>query len=83
VCAGKLRSSMAAADTRRSDPLTTHEPHSRSYMCLICGYVYDEHQGAPETGVPPGTAWDALPLSWHCPDCGATREEFEPTEEGT
>ena len=52
----------------------------RKYMCLICGFVYDEELGMPEDGIPPGMRWDDIPLSWRCPDCGAGREEFEMTE---
>lgn len=52
-------------------------PEYRSYMCLICGYVYDEEKGSPEHGIPPGTRWDDIPLSWNCPECGAGREDFE------
>lgn len=52
----------------------------RKYMCLICGFVYDEEFGMPDEGIPPGTRWDDIPLSWRCPDCGAGREEFEMTE---
>ncbi|MDZ7752262.1 MAG: rubredoxin [Gammaproteobacteria bacterium] len=47
------------------------------YMCVICGFVYDEAEGLPEEGIPPGTAFDDLPLNWTCPDCGARRDDFE------
>jgi len=52
----------------------------KTYMCLICGYVYDEKRGDPEAGIPPGTRWDDIPLSWRCPDCGAGKEDFEMIE---
>ena len=52
----------------------------RKYMCLICGFVYDEEFGMPDAGIPPGTRWNDIPRSWRCPDCGAGREEFEMTE---
>jgi rubredoxin len=58
----------------------TDSPGYRKYMCLICGFVYDEEFGMPDDGIPPGTRWDDIPLSWRCPDCGAGREEFEMTE---
>jgi rubredoxin len=51
------------------------------YLCLTCGYVYDERRGAPEHGTPAGTQWSDLPLSWRCPDCGASKDEFEPTDD--
>jgi rubredoxin len=52
-------------------------PEFKVYRCLICGYEYDEQKGLPEDGIPPGTRWEDIPLSWRCPDCGAGREDFE------
>ncbi len=52
----------------------------KTYMCLICGYIYDEEQGDPEAGIEAGTRWDDIPLSWRCPDCGAGKEDFEMVE---
>lgn len=49
----------------------------KQYICLICGYVYDEAKGSPESGVGPGTTWDKLPDGWVCPICGATKAEFQ------
>jgi rubredoxin len=49
----------------------------RSWMCLICGFVYDEAAGLPEEGLPPGTRWEDVPINWTCPECGARKEDFE------
>lgn len=48
-----------------------------TYMCVICGFVYDEAKGDPDSGIAPGTRWDDIPVGWTCPDCGAAKEEFE------
>lgn len=48
-----------------------------TYVCLICGYVYDPEAGDPDTGVAPGTPFADLPSDWVCPDCGASAEDFE------
>ena len=48
----------------------------RSWMCVVCGFVYDESKGRPEEGIPPGTPWSDVPESWSCPDCGARKEDF-------
>lgn len=53
----------------------------RKYMCVVCGYIYDEELGAPEDGVEPGTRWEDVPDSWTCPDCGTTKEDFELIED--
>ena len=52
----------------------------RTWMCLICGWVYDEAAGLPDEGIAPGTRWEDVPLNWTCPECGARKEDFEMTE---
>ena len=49
----------------------------RTWMCLLCGYLYDEAKGCPEDGIPPGTRWEDVPPNWACPECGARKEDFE------
>jgi len=51
------------------------------YLCLICGFIYDEALGLPEEGIPPGTRFDDLPINWSCPECGARKEDFERIED--
>ena len=52
----------------------------KAYMCVICGYVYEEEKGDAASGLAAGTRWDDVPLSWRCPDCGAGKEDFEMIE---
>ena len=52
----------------------------KAWMCVICGYVYEETKGDPDGGIEPGTRWEDVPLSWRCPDCGAGKEDFEMIE---
>jgi len=52
----------------------------KKYMCLLCGFVYDEEQGWVEDGIEPGTRWEDVPDDWLCPDCGAMKVEFEMIE---
>jgi rubredoxin len=52
----------------------------KKYMCLICGFIYDEAEGRPDEGILPGTKWADIPLSWRCPDCGSGKEDFEMVE---
>ncbi len=47
-----------------------------SYVCNVCGYVYDPAKGDPENGVAPGTPFDKLPDDWTCPVCSAGKDEF-------
>lgn len=50
---------------------------SKTWMCLICGWIYDEAEGAAEHGIAAGTPWAAVPMNWTCPECGARKEDFE------
>jgi rubredoxin len=52
----------------------------KTWMCLICGWIYDEAAGLPDEGVAPGTRWEELPPNWTCPECGARKEDFEMVE---
>ncbi len=52
----------------------------KQYMCVICGFVYDEEEGLEEEGFQPGTKWEDIPLNWVCPECGAGKEDFEMVE---
>lgn len=49
----------------------------KTWMCLICGWVYEEKNGLPEEGIPAGTRWTDVPMNWTCPECGARKEDFE------
>lgn len=51
-----------------------------TWMCLICGWIYDEEAGLPEEGIAPGTKWADVPPNWVCPECGARKEDFEMIE---
>lgn len=53
----------------------------KRYRCAVCDHVYDPAEGDPATGVKPGTAFEALPDDWSCPDCGALKADFEPMED--
>jgi len=49
----------------------------KSWMCLICGWIYDEEAGLPDEGIAPGTRWEDVPMNWTCPECGARKDDFE------
>ena len=48
----------------------------KKFVCNICGYVYDPAVGDPDDGIAPGTAFEALPEDWVCPECGASKADF-------
>jgi len=49
----------------------------KKYECDICGHIYDESQGDPDSGIPPGTRWQDVPENWRCPECGASKSHFK------
>jgi rubredoxin len=54
----------------------------RSWMCVVCGFIYNEADGLPEEGIVAGTRWADVPDTWTCPDCGVTKDDFEMVEVG-
>lgn len=48
-----------------------------SYVCTVCGYVYNEADGDPDHGITPGTKWEDVPDTWVCPICGADKSAFD------
>jgi rubredoxin len=58
----------------------TEKQEFRTWMCLICGFIYTEAEGLPDEGIAPGTRWEDIPINWTCPECGARKEDFEMVE---
>ncbi|WP_281001116.1 rubredoxin [Paraburkholderia sp. D15] len=48
----------------------------KQWVCVICGWVYDEAEGLPEEGLAPGTRWADVPADWRCPLCDVGKEDF-------
>ena len=46
------------------------------YMCVVCGWLYDEAAGLPEHGIAPGTRWEDVPDDWRCPECIVGNADF-------
>ena len=68
--------SRAVVRSVRHGPMNEATPY-RSWMCVVCGFIYDEAAGLPEEGIAPGTRWEDVPDTWTCPDCGVTKDDFE------
>ena len=50
------------------------------YVCNVCGYVYDESLGEPDSGIPAGTKWEDVSDDFVCPLCGVGKEQFSEAE---
>ena len=62
--------------SRTAETTTTFQ----TWMCVLCGFVYDESEGLPDEGIAPGTRWEDVPEDWACPDCGAGKSDFDMIE---
>lgn len=49
----------------------------RQFICRVCGLIYDEELGDPDSGLAPGTRFEDIPDDWECPLCGVTKTDFE------
>ena len=56
-------------------------PVAGKWICKLCSMIYDPAMGDPDSGIAPGTSFEDLPDSWHCPICGARKGSFVPYRE--
>ena len=68
---------MNAALTSVASAVQALAPYQQ-YICDACGYVYNEADGDPDGGLPPGTRYADIPDDWACPLCGVTKADFSP-----
>lgn len=48
----------------------------QKYICRICGFIYDEALGDPDSGLVPGTRFEDIPDDWTCPLCGVSKVDM-------
>ncbi len=48
----------------------------KKYQCQVCGHIYDEVYGDPDSGIKPGTKFEDIPEDWVCPVCGVDKSNF-------
>ena len=48
----------------------------KKYVCDVCGWIYDEAEGAPDMGIAPGTKFEDLPEDFACPLCSVGKDMF-------
>jgi len=66
----------AHANAGSSDAKDSADAGLKQWVCVICGWVYDEAAGAPDDGLAPGTRWADVPDDWRCPLCDVGKEDF-------
>ena len=57
------------------------EPVPGKWICKVCSMIYDPAVGDPDSGIAPGTPFEAIPDDWSCPICGARKSSFIPYHE--
>ncbi|MEX0587825.1 MAG: rubrerythrin family protein [Cyanobium sp.] len=57
------------------------EPVAGKWICKVCSMIYDPVAGDPDSGIAPGTPFEAIPDDWRCPICGARKASFVPYRE--
>jgi rubredoxin len=55
---------------------TASQPGFKQWVCVICGWVYDEALGLPEEGIAAGTRWQDIAPDWRCPLCDVGKSDF-------
>ena len=43
----------------------------KTYMCVICGFIYDESAGIPDENIPAGTKWEDVLLTGYVLNVGS------------
>jgi rubrerythrin len=56
-------------------------PVAGKWICKVCSMIYDPALGDPESGIAPGTPFEAIPDTWVCPICGTRKANFIPYRE--
>ena len=74
---GKCRQNPAESNSYISLYLPGLRMEYQTWMCVVCGFIYDEAKGMPDEEIAPGTVWKDVPVNWTCPECGARKEDFE------
>ncbi|MEN6543862.1 rubredoxin [Parvibaculum sp.] len=46
------------------------------WICKVCGWIYDEAEGDPDSGIPAGTPFEEIPDDWVCPVCLVSKSDF-------
>ena len=49
----------------------------KTWVCTVCGWIYDEEKGDPDYDLAAGVAFEDLPEDFVCPLCGVGKDMFE------
>ena len=57
-----------------------NEPMSGMWICKAFS-IHNPKKGDPDSGIDPGTHFEAIPNDWSCPICGVRKFNFAPYRE--
>ena len=49
----------------------------KTWVCTVCGWIYDEAKGDPVNDLAAGVKFEDLPDDFVCPLCGVGKDSFE------
>ena len=49
----------------------------KTWVCSVCGWIYDEEKGDPDYDLAPGVPFEELPDDFICPICKHPKADFE------
>ena len=49
----------------------------KTWVCSVCGWIYDEAKGDADNNLPAGVPFADLPDDFVCPLCGVGKDSFE------
>lgn len=52
----------------------------KRFLCLPCGYIYDEELWDIDWWLMPWTKYEDIPNNWSCPVCWASKKDFIPLD---
>ena len=70
----QVEGTIEASQEEVEQPLTPKEMDR--FECRACGYTYEPAKGDDRADIVAGTSFEALPLNWRCPVCGAPKRQF-------
>jgi len=48
----------------------------RQFMCLVCGFIYNESEGWLDDDIGQFTCWGDIPKDWCCPVYDSAKTDF-------
>lgn len=66
----------SANDSAEQAPTPAIDAPTAQWVCQVCGWIYDETVGDPDSGIAPGTPFEDIPDDWVCPECLVTKDDF-------